>query len=77
MRILIRNTGLCDPQKTLSLTPPPPLLLFFAVCLVTMTSCFLEGSVTVMEEADFTEYGRENFGLTTHMLKVIYKILPK
>jgi hypothetical protein len=30
-----------------------------------------------MEEADFTEYGREKYGLTTDMLKVIYKILPK
>ncbi len=38
---------------------------------------FLEGSVTVMEEADFTEYGRENFGLSTDMLKVVFKILPK
>ena len=30
-----------------------------------------------MEEADYTEYGREKYALTTHMLKVIYKILPK
>jgi hypothetical protein len=30
-----------------------------------------------MEEADFTEYGRENFGLSTDMLKVVFKILPK
>jgi hypothetical protein len=30
-----------------------------------------------MEEADYTEYGRETFGLASDMLKVIYKILPK
>jgi len=32
--------------------------------------------VEVLEEADFTEYGREKFNLSVDMLKVIYEIKP-
>lgn len=30
--------------------------------------------VEVLEEADFSEYGRENYNMTGGMLKVIYEI---
>jgi len=32
--------------------------------------------VEVLEEADFSEYGREKFNLSIPMLKVIYEIKP-
>ena len=32
--------------------------------------------VEVLEEADFTEYGREKYNLSVDMLKVIYEIKP-
>ena len=32
--------------------------------------------VEVLEEADFSEYGREKFNLGVTMLKVIYEIKP-
>ena len=32
--------------------------------------------VEVLEEADFSEYGRENYNMTGGMLKVIYEIKP-
>ena len=32
--------------------------------------------VEVLEEADFSEYGREKFNLGVTMLKIIYEIKP-
>jgi len=35
-----------------------------------------DGSVSILEEADFTDYGREKYNLETPMVKLIYKITP-